>query len=85
MFVLGALYGDLGNTQRNTQFRTVCVGKASAGCCENVRCRPCHPQRAETGSRANCRQPREGMLWVGVVSGCQDGQGGRALVALVLV
>lgn len=45
VFVLGALYGDLGNTQRNTQLRTVCVGKASAGCCENVRCRPCHPQR----------------------------------------
>lgn len=30
-------------------------------------------------------QPREGMLWVGMVSGCQDGQGGRALGALVLV
>lgn len=83
VFVLGALYGDLGNTQRNTQFRTVCVGKASVGCCENVRCRPCHPQRAETGSRANCSQGRACCGW-GVVSGCEDGQGGRALVALVL-
>lgn len=75
VFVLGALYGDLGNTQRNTQLRTV-GGKASAGCCENVRCRPCHPQRAEIGSRANCSQGRACCGWgwsVGAKTGREAG------------